>query len=90
METMGTRAAPDLAAHVQRVADAGHAQGIAAAMSFYAPAAVYDMSSEGVGILECRAAIRAFFAELLRAYDEHESELERAREVAERLAEERG
>ena len=88
--TMGARAAPDLAVLVQRVADAGHARGIDAAMSFYAPGAVYDMSSEGMGILEGRAAIGAFFAQVLRAYDEHESELEGARAAAERLAEERG
>src|SRR5262249_9193204 len=76
----------DLAVLIQRVADAGHAQDIDAAMSFYAPDAVYDMSSEGMGILEGRAAISGFFHEMLGAFVEHEVELEEVRELGEGVA----
>jgi hypothetical protein len=40
---------------VHRVADAGSAHDFDAAISFYAPDAVFDMASEGMSILEGRA-----------------------------------
>jgi ketosteroid isomerase-like protein len=47
-----------------------------ARMSLYAPDAVWDMSEGGVGVIEGREGIRAFFEEWLGAYEEYEQEIE--------------
>ena len=52
-------ATPDLAVLVQRRVDAVSARDIDAAMSFYAPDAVYDSSRVGIGRFEGRAAIHS-------------------------------
>jgi ketosteroid isomerase-like protein len=38
-------------------------------MSFYAPDAVWDLSTGGLGVFRGRAAIRGFMEDWLRAYD---------------------
>ncbi len=63
-------ATPDLAEIVRRGV-ASHTPGqIDAAMRFYRPAAIFDMSPMGMGTFEGRAAIRGFLEDWLGAYDE--------------------
>jgi ketosteroid isomerase-like protein len=47
-------------------------------MSFYAPDAVLDMSARGLGIFEGRAAIRGFWEDYHRSFDDLRFELEEA------------
>ena len=49
-----------------------------AQMSFYAPDAVLDMSARGLGIFEGRAAIRGFWEDYYRSFDDLKFELEEA------------
>jgi ketosteroid isomerase-like protein len=49
-----------------------------AQMSVYAPDAVLDMSARGLGIFEGRAAIRGFWEDYYRAFDDLKFELEEA------------
>ena len=49
-----------------------------AQMSVYAPDAVLDMSARGLGIFEGRAAIRGFWEDYYRSFDDLEFELEEA------------
>jgi ketosteroid isomerase-like protein len=45
-------------------------------MSFYAPDAVWDLSTGGLGVFRGRAAIREFMEDWLRSYDRIEIDLE--------------
>jgi ketosteroid isomerase-like protein len=65
----------------QRTLDAVNARDIDAAISFYAPDAVYDMP-EAFGVFEGHAAIRGLFEEWLGAYDELEVEIEEIRDLS--------
>jgi ketosteroid isomerase-like protein len=47
-------------------------------MSSYAPDAVLDMSARGLGIFEGRAAIRGFWEDYYRSFDDLKFELEQA------------
>jgi ketosteroid isomerase-like protein len=47
-------------------------------MSFYAPDAVLDMSSRGLGVFEGRAAIRGFWEDYYRSFEDLKFELEEA------------
>jgi ketosteroid isomerase-like protein len=47
-------------------------------MSSYAPDAVLDMSARGLGIFEGRAAIRGFWEDYYRSFDDLNFELEQA------------
>jgi ketosteroid isomerase-like protein len=49
-----------------------------AQMSFYAPNAVLDMSARGLGVFEGRAAIRGFWEDYYRSFDDLKFELEEA------------
>jgi ketosteroid isomerase-like protein len=71
---------PDLAELGQRLADAYRARDIDAAISLYAPNAVFEMRGT-VGVLEGRAAIGRFLEDWLDAYDEFEHEVEERRDL---------
>jgi ketosteroid isomerase-like protein len=47
-------------------------------MSFYAPDAVLDMSARGLGVFEGLAAIRGFWEDYYRTFDDLKFELEQA------------
>ena len=53
---------PDLRLRVQRVAGVKKSE-VEDLMSFFAPDSVWDMSRGGLGVIEGREAIRAFFEE---------------------------
>jgi ketosteroid isomerase-like protein len=57
-----------------------------ARMSLYAPDAVWDMSEGGVGVIEGREQIRAFFEEWLGAYEEYEQEVEEIQDLGNGVA----
>jgi hypothetical protein len=71
---------PDLLELGQRLTDAYNARDIDAAISLYAPNAVFEMRGT-VGVLEGRAAIGRFFEDWLGAYDEFELEVEKRRDL---------
>jgi ketosteroid isomerase-like protein len=52
-----------------------------AQMSFYAPDAVLDMSARGLGIFEGRAAIRGFWEDYYRSFEDLKFELEEAHDL---------
>jgi SnoaL-like domain len=74
---------PDLALLVQRKVDAVNARDFDAAMSFYAPDAVYDSSPMGMGRFEGSAAIRRLFEEWWGAYEQSKFALEETRDLGE-------
>jgi ketosteroid isomerase-like protein len=60
---------PDLVELTRRVQEAGERGDWDAAMSFFAPGAVWDLSLIGLGMLQGRAAIRGFFEDWVGAYE---------------------
>jgi ketosteroid isomerase-like protein len=76
---------PDLTVLVQWLTVAGKTRDsvrdIEARMGLYAPDAVWDMSEGGMGVIEGRDEIRAFFEEWLGAYEEHEQEVEKIQDL---------
>jgi ketosteroid isomerase-like protein len=58
-------ATPDLVALVRRSIEA---EDLEAALSFYAPDAVWDASPWGMGVFEGQAAVRAFFEDWSGSY----------------------
>jgi ketosteroid isomerase-like protein len=77
---------PDLAVLVQWLTVAGNTRDVEARMSLYAPDAVWDMSEGGVGVIEGREKIRAFFEEWLGAYEEYEQEVEEIQDLGNGVA----
>jgi ketosteroid isomerase-like protein len=71
----GEPTTPDLRLLVQRVAGVKTSE-VEDLMGFFAPDSVWDMSRGGLGLIEGRDAIRAFFEEWWAAYEDHESEAE--------------
>jgi ketosteroid isomerase-like protein len=67
---------PDLVEIVRGSFEAADRRDFDALMSFYAPDAVWDMSPFGMGTFKGLAAIRAFFEDWMRAYEEYEMKLE--------------
>ena len=55
-------------------------------MSFFAPDSVWDMSRGGLGVIEGRETIRAFFEEWWAAYEDHESEAEEIQDLGNGVA----
>jgi uncharacterized protein (TIGR02246 family) len=72
---------PDLAARWRQMMEALARRDFDALISFYAPDAVWDASSRGVGTFEGKAAIRRLFEEFIAPYEEFESEFEECREL---------
>jgi ketosteroid isomerase-like protein len=77
---------PDLTVLVQWLTVAGKTRDIEARMSLYAPDAVWDMSEGGVGVIEGREEIRAFFEEWLGAYEDYEQEVEELQDLGNGVA----
>jgi ketosteroid isomerase-like protein len=69
---------PDLVALVRRSIEA---QDIEAALSFYAPDAVWDASPWGMGVFEGQAAVRGFFEDWSGSYTHIEWRAEEIREL---------
>src|SRR4051794_9446806 len=67
---------PDLVELVRGSFEAADRRDFDALMSFYAPDAVWDMSPFGMGTFDGLAAIRGFFEDWMRAYEEYEMKLE--------------
>ena len=76
---------PDLRLLVRRVAGLKPSE-IEDLMSFFAPDSVWDMSRGGLGVIEGREAIRAFFEEWWAAYEDHESEAEEIQDLGNGVA----
>ncbi len=57
------------------------AESIDAAVSFYAPDAVWDASPWGMGVFEGQKAVRDFFADWSRSYTDIEWEAEELRDL---------
>jgi ketosteroid isomerase-like protein len=75
----------DLRLLVQRVAGLSRSE-VEGLMSFFAPNSVWDLSVGGLGVIEGREAIRAFFEEWWSAYDDHESEAEEIQDLGNGVA----
>jgi ketosteroid isomerase-like protein len=72
---------PDLVELVRQSFEAGNSREFAAIMSIYAPDAVWDMSSAGLGMFEGEAAIRSFLEDWIGSYEEYENKLEENRDL---------
>ena len=66
---------PDLVELTHRVAEATSRRDLDSMMRFFAPDAVFDVSSMGFGTFEGRAAIRQALEDWWAAYEEYEFEL---------------
>jgi ketosteroid isomerase-like protein len=69
---------PDLVELARRSAEAESPE---AAVSFYAPEAVWDASPWGMGVFEGKAAVRAFFEEWGASYTDMEWRAEEIRDL---------
>jgi ketosteroid isomerase-like protein len=76
---------PDLRLLVRRVSVLKRSE-VEELMSFFAPDSVWDISRGGLGVIEGREAIRAFFEEWWAAYDDHESEAEEIQDLGNGVA----
>ena len=70
---------PDLVELARRSIEA--AEDIEAAVSFYAPDAVWDASPWGMGVFEGQAAVRGFFEDWRSSYSDIEREAEEIRDL---------
>jgi ketosteroid isomerase-like protein len=70
----------DLRLLVQRLTSS-KAHEIEDLMRFFAPDSVWDMSQGGLGVIEGREAIRAFFEEWRGVYDDYEQEAEEIQDL---------
>ena len=66
---------PDLVENVRRVSDATSRRELDSMMRFFAPDAVFDVSSMGFGTFEGRAATRQALEDWWAAYEEYVFEL---------------
>jgi ketosteroid isomerase-like protein len=69
---------PDLVEMTRRSIEA---ESVEAAISFYAPEAVWDASSWGMGVFEGKAAVREFFEDWAGSYTDMEWKAEAVREL---------
>jgi ketosteroid isomerase-like protein len=76
---------PDLRLLVQRATGLESSE-VEDLMSFYALDSVWDMSRGGLGVIEGREAIRAFFEEWWAAYEDHETEAEEIQDLGNGVA----
>jgi ketosteroid isomerase-like protein len=67
---------PDLVERWRETNEAFVRREFDAMMSFFAPDAVWDLSSAGIGRFEGTAAIRSFHEDWIGSYEEYENELE--------------
>jgi ketosteroid isomerase-like protein len=73
---------PDLVELAQRLEDAMRAgDDLDVVMSFYAPDAVWDLSSAGLGTFEGQAAIRGLYEDWRSSYEAFEAEWEELRDL---------
>ena len=73
---------PDLVGRWQRAAEAHARRDFDEMISFFAPDAVWDGSSAGIGAyFEGATAIRSFLEEWLGAYEEYEHKQEKAQDL---------
>jgi ketosteroid isomerase-like protein len=77
--------APDLTLLVQQVTDL-ETRAVEDRMSFFAPDSVWDMSRGGLGVIEGREAIRAFFEEWRAAYEDYQQEAEEIQDLGNGVA----
>jgi ketosteroid isomerase-like protein len=67
---------PDLVELTRRSFEAGNRRDVDAAIGFYGPDSVWDLSPMGLGTYEGLVAIRSFFEDWIGPYDEFEMEVE--------------
>jgi ketosteroid isomerase-like protein len=72
---------PDVVKLTRRSFEAGNRGDVDAAMSFYGPDSIWDLSAIGLGTYEGLAAIRKFFEDWIGAYDEFEIEAEQILDI---------
>jgi len=72
-------ATPDLVALTRRSIE--EAEDIEAALSFYAPDALWDASPWGMGVFEGQAAVRGFFEDWRSSYSDIEWKAEEIRDL---------
>jgi ketosteroid isomerase-like protein len=72
---------PDLVERWQKTAEAHARSDFQTMMRFFAPDAVWDASSAGVGNFEGAAAIRSFLEEWIGAYEEYEYNQEEGQDL---------
>jgi ketosteroid isomerase-like protein len=72
---------PDPAELMQAAVEAHNARDIDAFLTFFAPDAIQDFSSVGMGIFEGHTAIRGFFEDWWGLYQEYELKLEEFRDL---------
>ena len=75
---------PDLEERGQRLADAMNARDFDAALSYFAPNAVFE--SVGIGVFAGRAAIRAFLEDWNGAFEDYGLELQGVRDLGNDVA----
>jgi ketosteroid isomerase-like protein len=76
---------PDLVERTRRAVEAFNRRDWDAAMAFYTPDAVWDMSALGVGVFDGSDAIRGFFDDWLAAYEDFKQVLEEVRHFGNRV-----
>src|SRR6266516_3360226 len=72
---------PDLVERWQKTAEAYARGDLHTVMRLFAPDAVWDLSSAGVGSFEGAAAIRSFLEDWLGAYEEYEYQQEEGQDL---------
>ena len=77
---------PDLTELVRRSAQPANVRDYDAAMRFWAPDGVLDLSLTVLGTYEGHAAIRAFFEEWVGAYDDFQFEFEEVHDLGNGVA----
>jgi ketosteroid isomerase-like protein len=76
---------PDLRQLVEQVTSV-ETNEIGDRMSMFAPDSVWDMSRGGLGLIEGREALRAFFEEWRAGYEDYEQEAEEIRDLGNGVA----
>jgi ketosteroid isomerase-like protein len=69
-------ATPDLAELVRRSTEPVNSRDYDAMMRFWPPDGAWDLSPLGLGVYEGRAAVRGFFEDWIRTYDDFQIEFE--------------
>jgi len=72
---------PDLEHMTRRSLEAFNHRDFDAALAMYAPDAVWDMSSAGLGVFKGREAIRGLFNDWIGSYEDFEHELQEFSEL---------
>ena len=80
-QAVGPATTPDLEEAVRRSVAAFQRHDFDRSLSVWAPDAIYDASLLGVGVFEGHEAIRGFYEDWLRAFEDYEQVVEELRDL---------